>query len=100
MSITRDQQPFPNGPHYIILGRFQSQSRLGSLMGRNHRPAKGRASDDETDPLDAALRQMGADILDEPVPERLRELLRRARGDSNGKPDSGSAKPKSEAGRG
>jgi Anti-sigma factor NepR len=89
MSITRYQERFHNASQYIILGRFQSLSRLGSLMGRNQGPAKGRASDDETDPLDAALRQMGADILDEPVPERLRQLLRRARGDSQAKPNPG-----------
>jgi Anti-sigma factor NepR len=73
-------------------------------MIRDERPAKGRVSDDEPDPLDAALRQMGADILDEPVPERLRDLLRRARGESQGAPDpgspaSGSGKRRSEAGR-
>jgi len=69
-------------------------------MARDDRPAKGRESVDEPDPLDGALRQMGAEILDEPVPERLRELLRRARGDSKGKPEPESGKPKSGAGRG
>ena len=69
-------------------------------MTRDNRPAKGRVSDDEADPLDAALRRMGSDILDEPVPQRLRELLRRARGDSEAEPDPGSGKPTSGTGRG
>jgi hypothetical protein len=61
-------------------------------MKRNQRPAKGRANEDEADPLDAALRQMGADILDEPVPERLRQLLRQARGDSEAKSNPGGSR--------
>ena len=47
-------------------------------MTRGDRPASRRASDDAADPLDEALRQIGADMLDEPVPERLRQILRQA----------------------
>jgi hypothetical protein len=51
-------------------------------MRRRDRPANRRASNDSVDPLDEALRQIGADMLDEPIPERLRQVLRGARGAS------------------
>ena len=47
-------------------------------MTRGDRAAEPRASDDVADPLEEALRQVGADILAEPVPERLRQVLRQA----------------------
>jgi hypothetical protein len=52
-------------------------------MTRGERPASRRASDGAADPLDEALRQIGADMLDEPVPERLRQILRQAQGRSD-----------------
>jgi hypothetical protein len=67
-------------------------------MKRDKKPAKVRANDDEADPLDAALRQMGAEILDEPVPDRLRQLLRQARGDSQAKSNPGGARPRADRG--
>jgi hypothetical protein len=57
-------------------------------MTRGERPASRRASDSAADPLDEALRQIGADMLDEPVPERLRQVLRQARGESEAEPDA------------
>jgi hypothetical protein len=38
-------------------------------MTRSDRPARRRASNNGADPLDEALRQIGADMHDEPVPE-------------------------------
>jgi hypothetical protein len=57
-------------------------------MTRGQRPELRRASNDAGDPLDEALRQIGADMLDEPVPERLRQVLREARRGSRREPDS------------
>lgn len=51
-------------------------------MTRGDRPGRPRAGNDAADPLDEALRQIGADMLEEPVPERLRQILRQARGES------------------
>jgi hypothetical protein len=56
-------------------------------MTPGDRPAPGRARDHAADPIDEALRQIGADMLDEPVPERLRQILRQARGNSGSEPD-------------
>ena len=49
-------------------------------MTRREKPVRRRASNNGADPLDGALRQIGADMLDEPVPERLLQILRQARG--------------------
>jgi len=57
-------------------------------MTRGERPASRRAGNDAADPLDEALRQIGADMLDEPVPERLRQILRQAQGRSEPGPDA------------
>jgi hypothetical protein len=57
-------------------------------MTRGHRPGSRRARDNTADPLDEALRQIGAEMLDEPVPERLREVLRQARGQLANRPAS------------
>jgi hypothetical protein len=57
-------------------------------MTRGERPASRRASNDAADPLDEALRQIGADMLDEPVPERLRQVLREAQERSEADPDA------------
>jgi len=51
------------------------------------RPPERRASEQADDPLVEALRQVGAEILDEPVPERLRQVLRRAQAASEAEPD-------------
>jgi hypothetical protein len=48
-------------------------------MTRREKPVR-RASSNGVDPLDEALRQIGADMLDEPVPERLLQILRQAHG--------------------
>jgi hypothetical protein len=56
-------------------------------MTRGDRPAGRRASEQEADPLVEALRQVGAEILDEPIPERLRDVLRRAQGNSETQPE-------------
>ena len=47
-------------------------------MTPTEKPVRRRASNHAADPLDEALRQIGADMLDEPVPERLRQVLRQA----------------------
>ena len=47
-----------------------------------------RARNDAADPLDEALRQIGADMLDEPVPERLRRVLRQAQNRSEADADA------------
>ena len=57
-------------------------------MTRGERPASRRASNDAADPLDEALRQIGADMLDEPVPERLRQILRQAQDRPEPEPDA------------
>jgi hypothetical protein len=57
-------------------------------MTRRDRPANRRASNNSADPLDEALRQIGADMLDEPIPERLLQVLRQARGGSRPEPPS------------
>jgi hypothetical protein len=57
-------------------------------MTRRDRPARRRATGAALDPLDEVLRQIGAELLDEPIPERLREVLRQARGRSEAEPDS------------
>jgi hypothetical protein len=57
-------------------------------MTRRDRPASRRASEDAADPLDEALRQIGADMLDEPVPERLRQVLRQAQRNAEAEPDA------------
>jgi hypothetical protein len=57
-------------------------------MTRGDRPASRRARNNAADPLDEALRQIGADMLDEPVPERLRQVLRQARGHAETEPDA------------
>jgi hypothetical protein len=57
-------------------------------MTRDERPASRRAGNNAADPLDEALRQIGADMLDEPVPERLRQILRQAQGRSKPEPDA------------
>jgi hypothetical protein len=62
-------------------------------MTRGDRPAERRASDDAADPLEEALRQVGADILDEPVPERLRQVLRRAHEGSEADPEPAAGEP-------
>ena len=56
-------------------------------MTRGEKPASRRASDGAADPLDEALRQIGADMLDEPVPERLLQILRQAQGRSEPGPE-------------
>jgi hypothetical protein len=56
-------------------------------MTRGDRSAERPTSGDVVDPLEEALRQVGADILDEPVPERLRQVLRLAQGRSAATPD-------------
>jgi hypothetical protein len=48
-------------------------------MTRREKPVR-RASSNGADSLDEALRQIGADMLDEPVPERLLQILRQAHG--------------------
>ncbi|HEX5080261.1 MAG TPA: hypothetical protein VFV80_14005 [Geminicoccaceae bacterium] len=45
-------------------------------MKESEGPRERRAGVDSIDPLDEALRQIGADMLEEPVPERLRRVLR------------------------
>lgn len=57
-------------------------------MTRGERPASRRAGNNAADPLDEALRQIGADMLDEPVPERLLQVLRQAQGRSESEPDA------------
>jgi hypothetical protein len=57
-------------------------------MTRRDRPVRRRATGGPLDPLDEALRQIGAELLDEPVPERLLRVLRHARGRSEAEPDS------------
>lgn len=57
-------------------------------MKRDERPGRRRANDNSIDPLDKALRQIGAEMLDEPVPDRLRQILRQARRDFQGAPDA------------
>jgi hypothetical protein len=57
-------------------------------MTRRERSAEREASNDPVDPLEEALRQMGADMLAEPVPERLRQVLRQARGALEAEPRS------------
>jgi hypothetical protein len=57
-------------------------------MTRRDRPVRRRATGRPLDPLDQALRQIGAELLDEPVPERLLRVLRQARGASDAEPDS------------
>jgi len=47
-------------------------------MTRRERSASRRTGNDAADPLDEALRQIGSEMLDEPVPERLRQILRQA----------------------
>jgi hypothetical protein len=49
-------------------------------MTEREKPAGRRANNSGADPLDEALRQIGADMLDEPVPERLLQILRQAHG--------------------
>jgi anti-sigma factor RsiW len=56
------------------------------MTGRD-RPVRRRATGRPLDPLDEALRQIGAELLDEPVPERLLRALRQARGTSDAEPD-------------
>jgi hypothetical protein len=56
-------------------------------MTRGEKPASRRAGNNAADPLDEALRQIGADMLDEPVPERLRQILRQAQGRPEPEPD-------------
>ena len=57
-------------------------------MTRGERPASRRAGNNAADPLDEALRQIGADMLDEPVPERLLQILRQAQGRSEPRPEA------------
>jgi Anti-sigma factor NepR len=68
-------------------------------MRRRDRPTQRRASDHPIDPLDEALRQIGADVLNEPVPDRLLQVLRGLRGESEGGPEAGPAEPPQGAGR-
>ena len=56
------------------------------MTGRD-RPVRRRATGGPLDPLDEALRQIGAELLQEPVPERLLRVLRQARGGSEAEPD-------------
>jgi hypothetical protein len=56
-------------------------------MTRGERPAGRRAGRHAADPLDEALRQIGADMLDEPVPERLLRVLRQAQNKSGSEPE-------------
>jgi hypothetical protein len=58
------------------------------MTGRD-RPVRRRATGGALDPLDQALRQIGAEMLDEPIPERLLRVLRQARGRSEAEPDAG-----------
>jgi hypothetical protein len=57
-------------------------------MTRGEKPASRRAGNNAADPLDEALRQIGADMLDEPVPERLRQILRQAQDRPEPEPDA------------
>jgi hypothetical protein len=57
-------------------------------MTRRDRPVRRRATGGPLDPLDEALRQIGAELLDEPVPERLLRVLHQARGRSEAEPDA------------
>jgi hypothetical protein len=87
--LSEEQVPFVRGHDYT---NPWAQSKLiprwGSSMRRRDRPAERRASTNSVDPLEKALRQMGADMLDEPVPERLLRVLRQARGDAEAEPDA------------
>ncbi|MGH6920961.1 MAG: hypothetical protein ACREJ0_25035 [Geminicoccaceae bacterium] len=67
-------------------------------MTRGDRPAERRASKGAADPLEEALRQIGADILEEPVPERLRHVLRRAQEGSAADPEpaAGNRRPRAD----
>lgn len=62
-------------------------------MTRGDRAAEPRASDDAADPLEEALRQVGADILVEPVPERLRQVLRQAQEGCEADPGPAAGEP-------
>jgi hypothetical protein len=57
------------------------------MTGRD-RPVRRRTTGGPLDPLDEALRQIGAELLHEPVPERLLRVLRQARRGSEVKPGS------------
>lgn len=64
-------------------------------MTRGDNPGRPRAGSNAADPLDEALRQIGADMLDEPIPERLRQVLRQARGgesESRSEPAAGASR--------
>jgi hypothetical protein len=69
------------------------------MTGRD-RPVRRRATGGRLDPLDEALRQIEAELLHEPVPERLLRVLRQARGTSDAEPDSGAGeRPRGTEGR-
>jgi hypothetical protein len=63
-------------------------------MRRGDRPASRQASGGAADPLDEALRQIGAELLEEPVPERLRQTLRQAQPESDTNSKAASDNPK------
>jgi hypothetical protein len=65
-------------------------------MTRGDRSAERPTSDDVVDPLEEALRKVGADILDEPVPERLRQVLRQAQDRSAATPDPAASERRDE----
>ena len=56
-------------------------------MKRRDKSANPASADGSADPLEEALRQVGADILNEPVPEALRRVLRGDRPGSEPEPD-------------
>lgn len=56
-------------------------------MIRPRNSARSRTVDESVDRLEEKLRQIGADILEEPVPEALRRVLARARADSKAEDD-------------
>jgi hypothetical protein len=51
-------------------------------MVRPRNSARSRTDDETVDRLEEKLRQIGADILEEPVPEALRRVLARARAET------------------
>jgi len=78
-----------SGSH-ICTGEFRitlSRGKTEGMSGGEDKPAN-RRQDDSQDPanrlVEEMLRQIGIDILDEPVPERLRRVLRPKGGSDGG----------------